>query len=221
MKICSTAERLNYIMDLKGIKQADILRKAKPLCEKYNVRLESNDLSQYVTGKVEPSQKRLSILADVLETNEVWLMGYDVPMEKEFEKEINVNSNPKPDSYWDTLIFNTIGEVGKTEKDRELLYKCSRLEPENKKEILKDVNILLKEQNNYFEKDKIDGSLFDPYETEYKDNDFILDNSKPYSSLNVLYDKVDKQNILSDSEKEVIKAVIKNAINRYEDNKKG
>lgn len=80
MKKCTISQRLKEIMNLMVIKQINILNKAQPICEK----LGSNDLSQYVTGKVEPSQKKLSVLAKALDTNEVWLIGYDVPMDKDF-----------------------------------------------------------------------------------------------------------------------------------------
>lgn len=83
MKKYTTAQRLKEIMNAKNIKQIDILNKVQPICEKWGVKMGSNDLSQYVTGKVEPSQKKLSVLAEALDTNEVWLMGYDVPMTKE------------------------------------------------------------------------------------------------------------------------------------------
>lgn len=85
MKRYTTSQRLKEIMNLKGIKQIDILNKAQPICKKWGVKMGSNDLSQYVTGKVEPSQKKLSVLAETLDTNEVWLMGYDVPIDKNFE----------------------------------------------------------------------------------------------------------------------------------------
>ncbi len=81
MKTSNTSQRLKEIMNIKGLKQIDILNKIEPICKKYEVKMGSNDLSQYVTGKVEPSQKKLSVLAEALETNEVWLMGYDVTME--------------------------------------------------------------------------------------------------------------------------------------------
>lgn len=83
MKKYTTSHRLKEIMSLKGIKQIDILNKIQPICKKWGIKMGSNDLSQYVTGKVEPSQKKLSVLAEALDTNEVWLMGYDVPMTKE------------------------------------------------------------------------------------------------------------------------------------------
>ena len=76
------SERLKQIMINNNLKQVDILEKAKPYCVKYNVKLGKNDLSQYVSGKVEPGQRKLWILALVLNVSEAWLMGYDVPMER-------------------------------------------------------------------------------------------------------------------------------------------
>ena len=52
MKKFTTADRLKEIMTKKKIKQVDILEACKPFCEKYNVKLQKNDLSQYVSGKV-------------------------------------------------------------------------------------------------------------------------------------------------------------------------
>lgn len=83
MKKYTTAERLRQIMSQRGLKQIDILLLAEPYCIKYNVKLNKNDLSQYVNGKVEPKQHKLSILGLALNVNEAWLMGYDVPMGRE------------------------------------------------------------------------------------------------------------------------------------------
>ena len=82
MKVSNTSQRLKEVMATKGLKQIDVLNQIKPLCKKYNIKLGSNDLSQYVTGKVIPSQKKLSLLAEFFGTNEVWLMGYDVSPEQ-------------------------------------------------------------------------------------------------------------------------------------------
>lgn len=81
MKKTSTSERLKEIMLEKNLKQVDILKRAEPFCKKYGVKLGRNDLSQYVSGKVEPGQKKLSILAEALNVSETWLMGYDVDIE--------------------------------------------------------------------------------------------------------------------------------------------
>ena len=63
MKKSNTQERLKLIMQEKNLRQVDLLNKCMPFCEKYNVRLGRNDISQYVSGKAEPTQIRLSILA--------------------------------------------------------------------------------------------------------------------------------------------------------------
>lgn len=87
MDKATTADRLKQLMAERGLKQVDILEACKPYCEKYGVQLRKNDLSQYVSGKVEPKQDKLSILGMALNVNEVWLMGYNVPPGKdELEK---------------------------------------------------------------------------------------------------------------------------------------
>lgn len=85
MKKENTSTRLKQIMKEKNLKQSEILRKCKPVCNKYifengkKVQITKSDLSQWISGKYEPGQWKLTILAEALNTNEVWLMGYDVP----------------------------------------------------------------------------------------------------------------------------------------------
>lgn len=93
MKISNTASRLNEIMKERNLKQVDILSLAKPFCMKYGVRLGRNDLSQYVNGKVEPGQEKLTILGLALDVSEAWLMGYDV----EEARESPASKNEKTD----------------------------------------------------------------------------------------------------------------------------
>lgn len=78
----TTADRLKQIMSQRDLKQTDILRMAKPYCEKYNIKMGKSDLSQFVNGKVEPGQWKLTILGLALNVSEAWLMGLDVPMER-------------------------------------------------------------------------------------------------------------------------------------------
>ncbi len=96
MSKVSTSERLKELLSLRKLKQIDVLEKAKPFCEKYNVKLEKNDLSQYVSGKVEPGQRKLFILALTFNVSEAWLMGFDVPMERTFNQDISSIDNIIP-----------------------------------------------------------------------------------------------------------------------------
>lgn len=83
MKKENTSIRLKQIMDNRNLKQVDILDMTKPYCVKYDVKMNKSDISQYVSGKVEPNQEKLFILAKALGVNEAWLMGFDVPMKEE------------------------------------------------------------------------------------------------------------------------------------------
>ncbi len=79
MRVSNTANRIKEIMATENLRQVDILEKAKPFCSKYDTKITKVDLSQYVSGKVEPGQAKLFVLANALHVNEAWLMGYDVP----------------------------------------------------------------------------------------------------------------------------------------------
>lgn len=92
------ADRLNQIMSERNLKQVDILELCQPYCKKFNVKLNKNDLSQYVSGKVVPKQDKLSILSMALDVNEVWLMGYNLPSGRkelqQIENKLSQESNP-------------------------------------------------------------------------------------------------------------------------------
>lgn len=87
MKKETTSVRLKKIMLDKNLKQIDLLKKCEPICQKYNelydlkLKITKSDLSQWLSGLYEPSARKLSVLADALNTSEVWLMGYDVSPE--------------------------------------------------------------------------------------------------------------------------------------------
>lgn len=90
MKISNTSERLKTLMESRNLRQVDILEKCEPFCKQYGVQLKKNALSEYVNGKTEPGQHKLTILGLALNVSEAWLMGYDVPMERD-----NAISNAK------------------------------------------------------------------------------------------------------------------------------
>lgn len=79
----TTAERLREVMDIKGLKQADIVRMCQPYADKLGIKFQKSALSQYISGRNEPNQYKLTVLALALNVSEAWLMGYDVPMKRE------------------------------------------------------------------------------------------------------------------------------------------
>ena len=66
----------------KRIEKALSIRQMKPmeLCRLANIPKSS--MSLYLQGAYEPKQDRIYKMAAVLNINEAWLMGYDVPMKR-------------------------------------------------------------------------------------------------------------------------------------------
>ena len=71
------ASRLEKILEIRNMKQVE-------LCEK--TKLSSGLINKYLKGKAFARQDKLSLLAEALDTNEVWLMGYNVPMDRNYGK---------------------------------------------------------------------------------------------------------------------------------------
>lgn len=70
----SFATRLKEVLAIKGTKQIELSRLT---------HLDRGTINNYLTGKYEPKQDKLTIIAEALDVNPVWLMGYDVPMERD------------------------------------------------------------------------------------------------------------------------------------------
>ena len=69
--------RIKRALKIKGMKQAE-------LCKLANIPKSS--LSQYLNGDFEPKQDRIYLMAQALNVSEAWLMGFDVPMERQAKK---------------------------------------------------------------------------------------------------------------------------------------
>lgn len=82
MERTTTAKRLQQIMAERGLRQKDILELVAPVARLCDTPISKSNLSLYVTGKVDPSNDRLFVLAKALNVSEAWLMGFDVPMER-------------------------------------------------------------------------------------------------------------------------------------------
>lgn len=128
MKISTFNERLQEVLDIKSMKVADLVRAAQPYCEKYNVKLNKSDISQYKNGKkngksIEPKQHKIFVMALALNVSEAWLMGYDVPMNRKDAGDVKKNAA----------------------EDIELLDKFSRLNPRDKEIVLNLIDSMIKE----------------------------------------------------------------------------
>lgn len=84
----NTSIRLKQLMKERNLRQVDILNLTIPYCIKYDVKMNKSDISQYVSGKNEPSQDKLVVLGMALNVSEAWLMGYDVDRNRDDAKSI-------------------------------------------------------------------------------------------------------------------------------------
>lgn len=114
----STGTRLKKIMKERNLKQVDILNLSLPYCSKFNVKMNKSDISQYVSGKVEPSQEKLVILGMALNVSEGWLMGLDVSPSRK-------------------------GTSEEAKEDSDILLKISMLSPEDKETVLQLIDLML------------------------------------------------------------------------------
>ena len=127
MKKYTTAERLKQIMQERNMKQVDILELVLPVCKKYGLKMNKSDISQYVSGKVEPNQRKLVALAEALNVSETWLMGYEIN-----EKEL-IDEEEKGKS---------LAKLISSENMLDAFVKLSKLQPGDKEMVVNLINSL-------------------------------------------------------------------------------
>lgn len=73
-RIATFAERIQEYMSLYDVKAVDLAKR---------FHVSRSTISQYVNGIVVPKRDRLVLIADALKIDPLWLMGYDVPIERQ------------------------------------------------------------------------------------------------------------------------------------------
>lgn len=76
-RVATCAARIRTALTIKGMKQSDLCRLTK---------IPKSALSQYISGAFEPKQDRIYLMSQALNVSEAWLMGLDVPMERQDKK---------------------------------------------------------------------------------------------------------------------------------------
>lgn len=79
-RVASFAERLRTAMAAAGIKQTDLAK---------STGMSDSTIFRYLSGKMEPKQKAINLLARELNVTEMWLWGYEVPQERPLEQKKN------------------------------------------------------------------------------------------------------------------------------------
>lgn len=93
-----TSSRIKQAMKASNLKQVDIVEKSNKYIDTIGVKLSKTDLSQYVNGKVKPGQKKLYVLAKILDVSEAWLLGYDVDKKRISDEKRNEKNNEQQDT---------------------------------------------------------------------------------------------------------------------------
>ncbi|HFI2669218.1 TPA: helix-turn-helix domain-containing protein [Streptococcus suis] len=124
MRQQSTAERLKIIMQEKNLKQVDVIEKSKPFQEQLGIKLGKSALSQYVNGVQSPDQHKLTLLSLTLDVSEAWLMGYDVPR----EREIKNSQQPTPTIDFKEMAAESMSYDGMPLNDEDIDLIASILE---------------------------------------------------------------------------------------------
>ena len=112
IRISTTATRLKEAMYAINKTSADLARETG---------LNKSTLSRYLSGTVEPKQIAVAKLASALNVSEMWLWGYDVPMEKK----------------------KTAPEGGLSESKQKLLALAENCSEEDAEKLLQMMQILL------------------------------------------------------------------------------
>ena len=123
-RVATCAERIKKALYIKGMKQSDLCRLTK---------IPKSALSQYISGAFEPKQDRIYLMAQALNVSEAWLMGLDVPMERQVKKASPSESNlSEGEQLWlelyhrlsaetRELLIHTMGGFDRLPKDKQKL----------------------------------------------------------------------------------------------------
>jgi len=81
------------------------------LVEKTNIG--KSAISQYLSGKYEPKQRNIYLIALALNVSEAWLMGYDVPMKRQQLNNNQSNKHPLEAATQALItIFHSLNDEG-------------------------------------------------------------------------------------------------------------
>ena len=130
MERSSTSKRLRQIMSERNLRQVDILEKSKPFQKQLGVKMGRSALSQYVTGKSKPDDKKLYLLSKTLNVSEAWLMGYDVERKRVPDNERNSISNEQPE------ILPIYNKLEKPRQEKVLSYAKDQLEEQENSNVI-------------------------------------------------------------------------------------
>lgn len=119
MRITDFKTRLQELLNYYNLKRTEFMDRTG---------LDKSTVSLYLSGKREPGQNRISLIADAYNVNPAWLMGYDVPMQRVENPTLDRLSNPN-------------------EMQLEIVDKLNTLPPDMQERVLDYVDLLVMSMN--------------------------------------------------------------------------
>lgn len=109
----SFANRLATAMQINNINQIELSEKTKA----YPKTISQSLINKYLKGKALARQDNIYILCKILNVDEAWLMGFDVPMERTPD-ELRINNNVFQYTATDSAMFPLLdtGDIAFIEK---------------------------------------------------------------------------------------------------------
>ena len=164
MERSSTSERLKQLMSERNLRQVDILEKSKLFQKQLGVKMGRSALSQYVTGKSKPDDKKLYLLSKTLDVSEAWLMGYDVDSKRVPDEKRGTTQNEHPE------IISIYNQLEQQRQEKVLSYAKDQLEEQEKPEVVSIFDKLKAEEEENYITDYVEGLVAAGHGTFQEDN---------------------------------------------------
>lgn len=145
-------KRIKQMMQIRDITQADLAR---------ITGIRASSISDYLSGKYQPKQDKIALIADALSVNPGWLMGYDEPkkpisssiVEKKENRDLLAHCQKLSEHEQKILItmidngiqdFTVKNDADNLKKTKELISLFNQLDIEDQIEIKGEIKGMLK-----------------------------------------------------------------------------
>lgn len=98
----STSERMKIALKMSNMKQVELSRLTG---------IDKGSISNYLYGKYEPKSDAINKMATALNVSEMWLWGYDVPMERDKKSSPNELQLTEGERVWLQLYHQLSNET--------------------------------------------------------------------------------------------------------------
>ena len=87
IKTSTFAKRLAQALEIRGINQTELSKRTN---------INKSSISTYLKGEYKAKQDKVDLLANALNVSPVWLMGYDIPMQRDSSFDLSTLTNYVP-----------------------------------------------------------------------------------------------------------------------------